>query len=59
MKNTLLDIYRKDGTKKVLASLISIFIGLFVGAIAVAIIGLTKENIGILYRIGKCASRMT
>ena len=47
MKNTLLDIYRKDGTKKVLASLISIFIGLFVGAIAVAIIGLTKENIGI------------
>ena len=47
MKNTLLNIYRKDGTKKVLASLISIFIGLAVGAIAVAIIGLTKDNIGI------------
>ena len=47
MKNTLLDIYRKEGTKKVLASLISIFIGLTVGAIAVAIIGLTKENIGL------------
>jgi len=47
MKNTLLNIYRKDGTKKVLASLISILIGLAVGAIAVAIIGLTKENIGV------------
>ena len=47
MKNTLLDVYRKDGTKKVLASLISIFIGLTVGAIAVAIIGLTKDNIGV------------
>ena len=31
MKNTLLDIYEKEGTKKVLSSLISIFVGLLVG----------------------------
>ena len=37
MKNTLLDIYEKDGTRKVLSSLISIFVGLFVGAIVVVI----------------------
>ena len=46
MKNTLLTIYEKEGTKKVLASLISIFVGLTVGAIVVAIVGLTKDNIG-------------
>ena len=46
MKNTLLNLYEKDGTRKVLASLLSIFIGLTVGAIVVAIIGLTKNNIG-------------
>ena len=40
---TLLD---KDGTKKVFASLLSILIGLTVGAIVVAIVGLTKETIG-------------
>ena len=47
MKNTLLNMYEKEGTKKVLASLLSIFIGLTVGAIVVAIIGLTKDNISI------------
>ena len=47
MKNTLLDIYRKEGTQKVLASLLSILIGLTVGAIAVAIVGLLKSNIGL------------
>ncbi len=47
MKNTLLDVYRKDGTQKVLASLLSIFIGLGVGALVVAIVGLTKDTIGI------------
>jgi len=46
MKNTLLNLYEKDGTRKVLASLLSIFIGLTVGAIVVTIIGLTKNNIG-------------
>ena len=45
MKNTLLNIYEKDGTKKVLASLISIVVGLMVGAVVVVIVGLTKETI--------------
>ncbi len=40
-------LYEKDGTKKLLASLISIGIGLIVGAIVVVIVGLTKSNIGI------------
>lgn len=44
MKNTLLN---KESTQKVLASLLSIAIGLLVGAIVVAIVGLTKANIGI------------
>ena len=39
-------LYEKDGTKKLLASLLSILIGLTVGAIIVLIVGLTKENIG-------------
>ena len=43
MKNSLLN---RDGTQKVLASLLSIVIGLLVGAVVVAIVGLTKENIG-------------
>jgi len=47
MKNSLLKMYEKEGTKKVLASLLSILIGLAVGAIVVAIVGLTKSNIGI------------
>ena len=41
MKNTLLNFYQKDGTKKLLASLVSIVVGLFVGAIVVVIVGLT------------------
>ena len=40
-------LYEKEGTKKLLASLISILIGMFVGAIVVVIVGLTKSNIGI------------
>ena len=46
MKNTLIEMYEKDGTKKVLASLLSILIGLTVGAIVVAIVGMTKNTIG-------------
>ena len=42
MKNTLLDLYRKDGVQKVLASLLSIFIGLTVGALVVVIVGIIK-----------------
>ena len=45
MKNTLLNIYEKEGTKKVLSSLISILVGLFVGAIVVVIVGLSKDTI--------------
>jgi len=45
MKNTLLNFYEKDGTKKVLASLISIVVGLMVGAIVIIIVGLTKDTI--------------
>ena len=45
MKNTLLNLYEKDGTKKLLASLISIFVGLFVGAVVVVIVGLGKDTI--------------
>ena len=47
MKNTLLELYKKDGTKKLLASLISILIGLTVGAVVIAIVGLAKNTIGI------------
>ena len=42
--NTLL---KKDGTQKLLASLLSIIIGLTVGAIVVFIVGICKKNIGI------------
>ena len=45
MKNTLLDIYAREGTKKVLASLLSIVAGLFVGTLIVVIVGLTKDTI--------------
>ncbi len=45
MKNSLLNLYEKDGTKKLLSSLISIFVGLMVGAIVVVIVGATKDNI--------------
>ena len=47
MKNTLLDFYQKDGTKKLLASLLSILIGLGVGAVVIVAVGLIKSNIGV------------
>ena len=47
MRDKLKNLYEKDGTQKVLASLISIIVGLFVGAVVVAIVGLTKQNIGV------------
>ncbi len=40
-------LYEKEGTQKLLASLLSILLGLVVGAIVVVIVGLTKSNIGI------------
>lgn len=39
------NLLNKDGTQKVLASLISILVGLCVGALVVIIVGLTKESI--------------
>ena len=45
MKNSLLSIYEKEAAKKVLASLISIVVGLLVGIVVVVIVGLTKETI--------------
>ncbi len=42
MKNTLLDLARRDGTRKLLASLLSILIGIAVGAVMVVIVGLIK-----------------
>jgi simple sugar transport system permease protein len=47
MKNTLHELYKKDGTQKLLASLISILIGLAVGAVVVIVVGLSKPTIGI------------
>ena len=47
MKNTLLEIYKKDGTQKLLASLVSIMIGLLVGALVVVVVGLVKNTIGL------------
>ncbi len=44
MKNSLLN---NDGIRKVLASLISIAIGLAVGALVVFVVGIFKSNIGI------------
>ena len=40
-------LYEKEGTQKLLASLLSIFLGLTVGAVVVFIVGLLKSNIGI------------
>ena len=45
MKERLGEIYRKDGTRTVLASVISILIGLAVGSIIVLIVGLTSSNL--------------
>lgn len=44
MKNTLLDLYRRDGTKKLLASLLSILAGMVVGSLIVLIVGLTGNK---------------
>ena len=39
MKHSAATLYQKEGTKKVLASLISILVGLLVGGIAVILVG--------------------
>ena len=45
MKDKLQELYNKSGTRKVLASLISILIGLVVGAVVVIAVGLSKDTI--------------
>jgi simple sugar transport system permease protein len=47
MKEKLSAFYEKEGTKKLLASLVSILIGLLVGAIVVIIVGLTNSRISL------------
>ena len=45
MKERLTTLYNKDGTRTVLASILSILIGLAVGSIIVLIVGLTSSNL--------------
>ncbi len=47
MKEKLSAFYQKDGTKKLLASLLSIIVGLLVGAVVVVIVGLCSKNISL------------
>lgn len=47
MKERLSAFYGKDGTKKLLASLVSILVGLLFGAIVVVIVGLFNSRIGL------------
>ena len=44
MKQKLTDLYAKNGTKKVLASLLSILAGLLLGSIVVIIVGLAEQK---------------
>lgn len=46
-KNRLSELYAKDGTQKLLASLLSILIGLVVGSVIVLIVGLSSKNISL------------
>ena len=45
MKEKLSTLYAKDGTKKLISSLISILAGLLVGGIVVAIVGVFNSKI--------------
>ena len=47
MKHSVATLYQKEGTKKVLASLISILAGLLVGGIAVILVGCFNEKISL------------
>lgn len=47
MKTFFSDLYAKEGTKKVLASLISILIGLAVGGVLVLVVGLFSDKISL------------
>lgn len=45
MKQTLSNLYKKDGTKSVLASLISIVIGLLVGSVLIVVMAFFSEEL--------------
>ena len=47
MKDRLSAFYEKEGTKKLLASLVSILVGLLFGAVVVVIVGLFNSRIGL------------
>ena len=47
MSGKLSKLWRKDGTKSVVSSLISILIGLTVGAVIILIMGLANSNLGL------------
>jgi len=47
VKHSAATLYQKEGTKKVLASLISILVGLLVGGIAVILVGCFNEKISL------------
>ncbi len=46
MNGKISNLWKKDGTKSVTSSLISILIGLAVGAVIILIMGLTNSNLG-------------
>lgn len=46
MKEKWRNLYDKDGTKTVIASLLSILIGLLVGCVIVLVVGLTNSSLG-------------
>ena len=46
-ESPLVKLYRKDGTKTVLASLVAILIGLLLGSVIVFIVSLTNPNISL------------
>ena len=48
MKNQGRTLLQKDGTKTVMASLLSIVIGLAVGSILVLVVGLFSDNLGMV-----------
>lgn len=52
MKQKLSNLWGKDGTKSVLASLISILIGMVVGALIIIIVGAANPSLGAEQRVG-------
>ena len=47
MKDFFSRLFKKEGTRSVIASLISIVIGLFVGSLLILIVGSTSKNLSL------------